>query len=447
MRHDGSAAAGSVVVYLDRAAHVVKPYVLRALGHFTRHQMHLDFFSRSTSRQQLASIFESFRAGPPLTVVFDAESEEESGRSDGLRLLLGSLGAADVPHAKLIASTADRVEAEALIAAYGCAGQNGVHRHVLWLVLPPRGEPSWIGRETARQGAALLVAALVSKSASRMAPAGGFDLFASNPHVGLTMGAAVPIVNWKAQSIAELSNALLTVAFEDVPARADHVRLLADCRAAIAAIEPPIGRLSDPGSPGWLLATREYRDRVLPQTVSALGRCSQDAETFFELVMALVDGIKKESAMLTTMLLDIATEIRNSAGRQRSAANPVTDVVAMARPDILRLTRDLVRQGPGPLLWLLPERLQPTLVTGERARFRKTVEAVEGLIKAAVRSAIHRERTDILTRWPSDASGYSADAPFVFMPGELETESSRDSRDELWPLTDRAAVFTFRDVT
>jgi len=72
---------------------------------------------------------------------------------------------------------------------------------------------------------------------------------------------------------------------------------------------------------------------------------------------------------------------------------------------------------------------------------------VEGLIKAAVRSAIHRERMAILTRWPSDACGYSADAPFVFMPGELETDSNRDSRDELWPITDRAAVFTFRDVT
>jgi len=435
------------VVYVDGAAHVVKPYVLRTLGHFTRHQVHLDFFSRSTSREQLAGIFESVRTGRPLTVVFDADSEEGAERGGRLRLLVASLCAANVRHAKLIASTADRGEADALIAAYGRAAPNGDHRYVLWLVVPPHGEPSWIGRETARQGAGLLVAALVSKSASRMAPAGGFDLFASTPHIGLTMGAAVPIVKWKAQSAAELSDALLTVAFEGVPARADHVRLLADCRAAIAAVEPAIGRLSDPGSAGWLLATREYRDRVLPRIVSALGHCSKDADSFFDLAMALLDSITRESAVLTTMLLDAAAEIRKSAARRRPAANSVADVVGSVRPDILRLTRELVREGPSALLWLLPERLQPTAGNGDRARFRKTLEAVEGLIKGAVRSAIHRERMAILTRWPSDACGYSADAPFVFMPGELETDSNRDSRDELWPITDRAAVFTFRDVT
>jgi len=181
--------------------------------------------------------------------------------------------------------------------------------------------------------------------------------------------------------------------------------------------------------------------------VSALGRCSKDGDSFFELALVLADGIKTESAVLTTMLLDAATGIQKSTGRRRPAAKPGMDVVALVRPDILRLTRDLVRDGAGALLWLLPERLQPSLGTSEGTRFRETLEAVERLIKAAVRSAIHSERMDILTRWPSDACGYSADAPFVFIPGELETDSSRDSRDELWSITDQAAVFTFRDVT
>src|SRR3954452_1046814 len=149
MRHDVAAAAGSVVVYIDGAAQLVKPYVLRSLGHFTRHQMHLDFDSRSTSDEQLADIFRSFGSGPALTVVFDGAPEQHAERGGALRRLVDRLSAANVLHAKLIASTAGRAEADALITAYCRAAQNGANRHVLWLVLPPRGEQSWRGRETA----------------------------------------------------------------------------------------------------------------------------------------------------------------------------------------------------------------------------------------------------------------------------------------------------------